>query len=104
MLTHRLIDPDDYTAHENGRRIGRIRFAPNGHRAGGSGSVNVVIPDAPFGDAGSINEAKSRSRAVSTASRDQQGPEKLAKAFATMAQADRAERGRWLPAAAQRAA
>jgi hypothetical protein len=51
MLTLRLIDPNDYTVHEDGQPIGRIRFARERSPGSWLWHVTVSVPGPPFGTA-----------------------------------------------------
>ncbi|OSI76960.1 hypothetical protein BSZ21_03490 [Bradyrhizobium canariense] len=64
MLTLRLIDPDDYTVHDDGQLIGRIRYT--GEHAAGLWlwTIIVPIPGASSGDAKTLDEAKARFKSV----------------------------------------
>ncbi len=92
MLTLRLNDPNDYTVHEDGQPIGRIRYASS------PGlwlwTVTVNIPGPPYDDAKTIDEAKQRFKAAWIAFKERQDPEKLAKVFEEMNHANRPDRYR----------
>ncbi len=92
MLTLRLIDLDDYTVHEDGPRIGRIRYASERAPPCWLWTITVLIPGADFGDAATLDEAKSRFRVAWETFKDSHGAEKLAKAYAEMNWADRYRR------------
>jgi hypothetical protein len=92
-LTLRLIGPNDYTVYEAGQQIGRIRLARERVPSSWQWHVTVTIPGPPFGDAATLDEAKARFKVAWEAFRAKHGPEKLAKAYAKMNAAYRAERG-----------
>ncbi|WP_375791163.1 hypothetical protein ACE102_07375 [Bradyrhizobium sp. vgs-9] len=89
MLTMRMIGVNDYSVHEDGQTIGRIRFAKDRSPGIWLWNVTVPIPGPPFGDAKSIGEAKDRFKAAWTAFKEKHGPEAVAKAFAAMNHANR---------------
>ena len=60
MLALRLIAPNDYIVLEDGQRIRRIRLARERSPSIWLYNVTVTIPNAPYGDANSIDDAKSR--------------------------------------------
>lgn len=92
-LTLRLMDPDDYTVHENGQLIGRIRHS-NKTPGVWHWTVIVTIPGPPFGDAKTIEEAKERFEAAWQGFKAKCGPDELAKAFDAMNYANRTDRYR----------
>ena len=94
MLALRLIDTNDYIVLEDGHTIGRIRLARGRSPSIWLWHVTVTIPGPPFGDAKTIDEAKTRFKAAWLAFKDRVGPEVLAKAYATMTHANRADRYR----------
>jgi hypothetical protein len=49
LLTLRLIDPSDYTVHEDGQPIGRIRYAKERSPGLWLWTVTVNIPGPPYG-------------------------------------------------------
>ncbi len=89
MLTLRLIAPNDYTVHEDGQRIGRIRLVREHTPAKWLWHITVTIPGATFGDAATLDEAKARFKVGWQAFKDRHGPEKLAKAYEAMNWANR---------------
>ncbi len=89
MLTLRLIGPNDYTVHEDGQRIGRIRLARERTPPKWLWHITVTIPGSEFGDAASIDEAKARFRVAWLAFREKHGAEKIAKAIEEMNWANR---------------
>src|SRR4051795_10720170 len=93
-FTLRRIGPDDYTVHDHGQLVGRIRRT--GERSPGfwPWNVTVTLPRAPFGSAASLDEAKAQFKAAWSAFRDQHDPEKLERVFAAMNHADRPDRYR----------
>ena len=58
MLTMRMIGVRDYNVFEDGRRIGRIRFASERTPGVWLWHCQVHIPGPPFGSASSLDEAK----------------------------------------------
>jgi hypothetical protein len=84
MLTLRLIGPNDYSIHDDGQRIGRIRFASERNPGVWIWHVVVHVPGPPFGSATSLDDAKAQFKAAWIAFRDKLGPDKLAKGFAEM--------------------
>ncbi len=92
MLTLRLIDTNDYTLHEDGQRIGRIRLARERTPAVWLWSVTVLMPGPPFGDATSIDDAKAKFKTAWIAFKAKHGAETLARAYAEMNGANRADR------------
>jgi hypothetical protein len=92
MLTLRLIGPNDYTAHEDGQRIGRIQYTRDRSSGLWLWNVTVTIAGPPFGDAATLDEAKGRFKVAWEAFKLKHGPGKLAKAYAAMNAADRPER------------
>jgi hypothetical protein len=94
MFTLRLIDPNDYLVFEDSQPIGRIRLARERSPAIWLWNVTVTIPGPPFGDAKTIDDAKTRFKAAWLAFKNKVGSEALAKAFAAMNDANRADRYR----------
>ena len=94
MLTLRLIDPNDYTVHEDGQPIGRIRYAKERSPGLWLWTVAVNIPGPPYGDGKTLDEAKQRFKAAWSAFKEKHGPEKLAKVFEEMNYANRLDRYR----------
>ncbi len=94
MLTMRLIEPNDYTVHEDRQNIGRIRLARERTPSIWLWIVTVTIPGAPFGDAKSLDQAKERFKEAWVAFKHKHGPEALAKAYEAMNHANRADRYR----------
>jgi hypothetical protein len=92
MLALRLIAPNDYSVHEDGQYIGRIRLARERSPSIWLWNVTVTIPGPPFGDAKSIEEAKARFKAAWTAFKDKHGEAALKKAFEEMNHANRPDR------------
>ena len=90
MLTLRLIDPNDYTVHDDGQLIGRIRLARERTPSIWLWKVTVPIPGPPFGDARTI-DAKLKFKTAWLAFRERAGPERLAKAYDAMAHANRSD-------------
>ena len=92
MLTLRLIDPNDYTVHEDGQYIGRIRFASERTPGIWLWNVTVTIPGAPYGSAKTIDEAKQRFKGAWRTFKEKHGADALAKAYAEMNHANRPDR------------
>jgi hypothetical protein len=92
MLTLRLIGPNDYSVHEDGQRIGRIRYASEHARGVWLWTVVVTIPGPPFGSARTLGAAKAQFRPAWERFKVQHGPDELARAYAEMARADRPSR------------
>ena len=95
MLALRLISPNDYSVHEDGQPIGRIRLARERAPAIWLWNVTVTIPGPPFGDAESIDEAKARFKAAWLAFKAKHSPEEMAEAYGAMNHANRPDRYRW---------
>ena len=57
MLTMRMIGVNDYTVHEDGQLIGRIRYASERTPGKWLWNVTVTIPGPPFGDAKTLDQA-----------------------------------------------
>ena len=87
-----LIAPNDYIVIDDGQRIGRIRLARERSPSIWLWNVTVSIPGPPFGDAKTIDDAKARFKAASTAFKAKVGEEALAKAYAEMNHANRPDR------------
>jgi hypothetical protein len=81
MLSLRLIAPNDYSVLEDGQHIGRIRLARERSPAIWLWTVTVTLPGPPFGDAKTIDEAKTSLKAAWIAFKGKHGQEKLAKAY-----------------------
>jgi hypothetical protein len=94
MLALRLIDPNDYLVLEDGQTIGRIRLVRERSPAIWSWTVTIPIPGPPFGGAKNIDDAKARLKAAWLAFKGRIGEEALAKAYAEMNHANRADRYR----------
>ena len=86
MLTLRLTAPNDYDIHDDGQRIGRIRYASE--RNPDVWHVQVHIPGPPFGSANSLDDAKASFEAAWLAFRAKHGAEELVKAYAAMNKRD----------------
>ena len=84
MLTMRMIGARDYNVFEDGKRIGRIRFASERTPGVWLWHVQVHIPGPPFGSATSLDEAKNSFKAAWLAFRAKHGPEALAAAYREM--------------------
>ncbi len=79
MFALRLMEPNDYTVHEDGQPIGRIRYTRERSPGLWLWTVTVNIPGPPYGDAKTLDEAKARFKAAWIAFRDKQDPTRLAK-------------------------
>ncbi len=89
MLTLRPSALDDYTVHDDGHPIGRIRYASE--RTPGKWLWHVTAPipgGVPYGDAKAIDEAKARFKVAWLAFKQWAGDEALAKAYVRMAVAN----------------
>jgi hypothetical protein len=92
MLALRLIGPNDYSVHEDGKLIGRIQLARDRTPPMWLWQVTVTIPGPPFGDAKSIDDAKARFKTAWLAFKAKHGPEEMAKAYEAMNHANRPDR------------
>lgn len=92
MLTKRTIGSRDYSIHEDGRSVGRIRYASERSSGVWLWNVTVTIPGAPFGAATSYEEARAAFKTAWLAFKAQHGPEALAMAFAATDHANRPDR------------
>ena len=88
MLT-RLIDPNDYLVLDDGQRIGRIRLARERSPPIWLWNATIQLPGPPFGDAKSIDDAKTRFKAAWLAIKNRVGEEALMKAFVDANHANR---------------
>ncbi|MET4072668.1 hypothetical protein ABID58_007497 [Bradyrhizobium sp. S3.2.6] len=79
-LTLRKIGPDDYTVHEDRQPVGRIRYASERSPGLWLWTCVVTLPGLPFGDAGSLDEAKGRFK-VAWEIKAKHRPDVVAKAF-----------------------
>ena len=68
MLTLRRTVRNDYTVHEDGQPIGRIRSTRERSPGLWLGTVTVNIPGPPYGDAKTMDEAKQRFKAAGSRS------------------------------------
>ena len=85
MLTMRMIGQNDYSIHEDGQPIGRIRFASERVPGIWLWHIQMHAPGlSPFGSARSLIEAKAEFKTAWLAYKEKHGPEKLAKAYAGM--------------------
>ncbi len=91
MLTLRVIGANDYTVHEDGQRVGRIRYASERSPGCWLWHVTVLIPGLPYGSAPTLDAAKAAFKSAWFEFKGKHGPEKLAKALAEMNNADRAQ-------------
>jgi hypothetical protein len=94
MLTLRLIGPNDYSVHEDGQYIGRIRYARERVPGIWLWHITVTIPGPEFGDAKTIDQAKERFKEAWLGFKHKHGPEALAKAYEEMNYANRPDRYR----------
>lgn len=94
MLTLRLIAPNDYTVHDDGQLIGRIRYTRERSPGLWLWTCTVTLPGPPFGDAKTLDDAKDRFKAAWLAFKEKHGAEKLAQAFADTNYAARPDRYR----------
>jgi hypothetical protein len=94
MLTLRRFGPNDYSVHDAGRYVGRIRYASERSPGIWLWHVTVTIPGPPFGDAKTIEEAKQRFKGAWRAFKEKHGAEALAKAYSEMDHANRPDRYR----------
>ncbi|MCK1707911.1 MULTISPECIES: hypothetical protein [unclassified Bradyrhizobium] len=91
-LTLRKIGPDDYTVHEDRQLVGRIVYATERSPGLWLWTCVVTLPGPPFGDAGSLDEAKGRFKVAWENFKAKHTAEALAKACAEMDQANRPDR------------
>ena len=87
MMTLRMIGIDDYTVHEDRQIFGRIRYTSE--RSVWLWTCIVALPDPPFGEAGSLDEAKGRFKVAWENFKAKHTAEELAKAFAALNHASR---------------
>ncbi len=80
---------NDYSVHDDGHPIGRIRLACERTPSTWQWAVTEPVPGPPFGDAKSIDEAKARFKAAWEAFAQRVGGEAPAKAYAGMNEANR---------------
>jgi hypothetical protein len=92
MMTLRMIGLDDYTVHEDRQLIGRIRYASERSPGLWLWTCIVTLPGPPFGEAGSLDEAKGRFKVAWENFKAKHTAEELANAFAEMNQANRRDR------------
>jgi hypothetical protein len=83
-LKLRPIGVNDYSVLEGDQWIGRIRYAKERTPGIWLWQIQVNIPGPPFGDAKSIEEAKSRFKDAWIAFKARHTPEQLAKAYEAM--------------------
>jgi hypothetical protein len=84
MLTMRMIGVNDYNVLDDGRRIGRIRFASERMPGVWLWHIQVHIPGVPLGSAASLDDAKQSFKAAWLAFKEKHGPEALAAAYRAM--------------------
>lgn len=94
MLTLRLIAPNDYTVHDDGQLIGRIRYTRERSPGLWMWSCIVTLPRAPFGDGKTLDDAKARFKTAWLAFKAKHTPERLAATYAEMNHANRPDRFR----------
>ncbi len=92
MMTLRMIGLDDYTVHEDRQLIGRIRYASERSPGFWLWTCIVALPGPPFGEAGSLDEAKGHFKLAWEKFKAKHTAEELAKAFAEMNRANRPDR------------
>ncbi|MET4244610.1 hypothetical protein [Bradyrhizobium sp. RT10b] len=84
MLTMRLMGVRDYSVHEDGQQIGRIRSASERSPGVWLWHIQVHIPGPPFGSATSLDDAKQSFKTGWLAFKQKHGPEALAAAYRQM--------------------
>lgn len=94
MLTKRVIGVRDYDIREDGRSVGRIRFAAEGAGGVWLWNINVTISEPPFGAATTYEEARAAFKTAWEAFKAKHGAEALAKAYAAMDHARRRDGSR----------
>ncbi|MBR1290128.1 hypothetical protein [Bradyrhizobium ottawaense] len=94
MLTLRLIAPNDYTVHEDGQLIGRIRYTRERSPGLWMWTCVVTLPGAPFGDASTLDDAKERFKAAWLTFKAKHTAEQLAQTYTEMNHANRPGRYR----------
>jgi hypothetical protein len=77
-----------------GQPIGRIRLARDRSPPIWLWNITLTLPDPPFGDAKSIDDAKQRFKSAWITFKNKVGPEALMKAFTEMSHANRSDRYR----------
>ncbi|MEY9227731.1 hypothetical protein ABIF78_000054 [Bradyrhizobium japonicum] len=93
-LTLRLIAPNDYTVHEDGQLIGRIRYTRERSPGLWLWTCVVTLPGPPFGDAPTLDDAKERFKAAWLTFKAKHTAEQLTTSYAEMNHADRPDRYR----------
>lgn len=84
-LTLRSIGQNDYTVHESGQQIGRIRYASERTPGIWYWHIQVHIPDTnTMGTAQTLDKAKAEFKSGWEAFKTRHGPEKLAEAYRAM--------------------
>lgn len=94
QLTLRLIAPNDYTVHDDGQLIGRIRYTRERSPGFWMWTCIVTLPGAPFGGAPTLENAKARFKEAWETFKGKQSPERLTAAYAEMNHANRPDRYR----------
>ena len=89
MLALRLIDPNDYLVLDDGQPIGRIRLERERSPPIWLWTVTIPLPGPPFGDAKTIDDAKTRFKTAWLAFKNKVGPEALMKAYIEINHANR---------------
>jgi hypothetical protein len=84
-----MIGPNDYAVHEDGRGIGRIRYARERTPGVWLWNVTVTIPGPPFGSASTLDDAKAQFKLGWDAFKAKHGSDALARAYAAMDHANR---------------
>ncbi|MGY4435218.1 hypothetical protein ACVWWO_007695 [Bradyrhizobium sp. F1.13.1] len=88
-LTVRKIGLDDYTVHERGQMVGRIRYASERSPGLWLWTCIVTLPGPPLGAAGTFDEAKGRFKVAWENFKAKHRPEDVTKAFEEMNHANR---------------
>ena len=94
MLTLRVINPNDYTVHDDGQLIGRMRFTRERSPGLWIWSCIVTSPGAQFGDGKTLDEPKTRFKAAWETFKAKHTPERLPATYAEMNHASRPDRYR----------
>lgn len=88
-LTVRMISLDEYSVHDDRQLVGRIRYSSERSPGQWLWTCVVKLPRPPFGEAGSLDEAKGRFKIAWQDYKAKHTPEELAKAFAAVNHAKR---------------
>ena len=84
----RMIGPDDCSVHDR-QFVGRIRYSSERSPGLWLWTCIVTLPGPPFGEAGSLDEAKGRFKVAWENFKAKHTPQELVKAFAEMNHANR---------------